>query len=224
MLGEYRKIVEAYKSMSNPLSDLDKEYFSAYESDDKMRMLELVAEAAAIKMPNTKVVDSDGRPLSVYHGTNHFNAFNRFDLSAKNRHRMEHVPVGTAWFTSSLENALGYADNARIYCVYLNLVNPAIADAKGSYFKDEEFGMGKSGVAGGFETGIFVRRAQRAGKDGAIIRNIVDNADSEDVVADDYIAFSPRQIKLADYATFDDNGQIIPLSKRFNFNKADMRY
>jgi len=39
-----------------------------------------------------------------------------------------------------------------------------------------------------------------------------------------YIVFSPEQIKLADPVTYDDDGDVIPLSERFNPNSNDIRY
>jgi len=38
------------------------------------------------------------------------------------------------------------------------------------------------------------------------------------------VAFSSEQFKLADPVTYDDNGNIIPLSERFNTDKEDIRY
>ena len=45
-----------------------------------------------------------------------------------------------------------------------------------------------------------------------------------DGAAKEYIVGHPEQIKLADHVTFDDLGQIIPLSKRDNFSNPDIRY
>lgn len=39
-----------------------------------------------------------------------------------------------------------------------------------------------------------------------------------------YIVFNSNQIKLTDAVTYDDNGNIIPLSERFNPRKEDIRY
>lgn len=39
-----------------------------------------------------------------------------------------------------------------------------------------------------------------------------------------YIAFSPEQIKLADEVTRDDEGDVIPLSERFNEKESDIRF
>lgn len=38
------------------------------------------------------------------------------------------------------------------------------------------------------------------------------------------VVFNPNQIKSANPFTFDDNGQLIPLSRRFDFNNNDIRY
>ena len=37
-------------------------------------------------------------------------------------------------------------------------------------------------------------------------------------------SFKPSQLKLSAPFTFDDNGKLIPLSRRANFNNPDMRY
>lgn len=60
-----------------------------------------------------------------------------------------------------------------------------------------------------------------------IIRNVKDAA--TDKVEDNYpitdvVSLEPKNIKLADPITYDDNGNIIPLSKRDNFNVSDIRY
>jgi hypothetical protein len=39
-----------------------------------------------------------------------------------------------------------------------------------------------------------------------------------------YIAFNPRQAKLTDPVTYDDNGNVIPLSERFNPDNVDIRF
>lgn len=39
-----------------------------------------------------------------------------------------------------------------------------------------------------------------------------------------YVVFEPNQIKSADPVTYDDNGNVIPLSERFNTEDSDIRY
>lgn len=43
-------------------------------------------------------------------------------------------------------------------------------------------------------------------------------------LGDEAVAFYPEQIKSADPITYDDNGNVIPLSERFNSEQSDIRY
>ena len=65
------------------------------------------------------------------------------------------------------------------------------------------------------------------GNDLIHIKSVIDsNGGPGDVhyPIDDVIARKSEQIKLATPITYDDNGNIIPLSKRDNFNNPDIRY
>lgn len=71
--------------------------------------------------------------------------------------------------------------------------------------------------------------AARNGYDSVIFRNLIDsggNADFEsaDTPSDVYIIFDPTSVKSADPVTYDDSGNVIPLSERFNPKKRDIRY
>lgn len=50
------------------------------------------------------------------------------------------------------------------------------------------------------------------------------NKDGSGVQNDVYLAFKSEQIKSADPITYDDNGDIIPLSQRFNEDESDIRF
>lgn len=63
-----------------------------------------------------------------------------------------------------------------------------------------------------------VRRIQMAGYDGIIYENKFEG------VGDSFIAFNPNQIKSADPVTYDDAGNVIPLSQRFNPESPDIRF
>lgn len=60
----------------------------------------------------------------------------------------------------------------------------------------------------------FSGAVQRAGHDGIIQSRYGDEA----------VVFNAEQIKSADPVTYDDNGKVIPLSKRFDNNKNDIRF
>ncbi len=66
---------------------------------------------------------------------------------------------------------------------------------------------------------LAVNMAKDAGYDGMKYTNEV-----EDIGSTTYIAFSPSQIKSADPVTYDDQGNVIPLSERFNPEKEDIRF
>ncbi|MGA0866930.1 MAG: hypothetical protein ACO3QV_06400, partial [Candidatus Nanopelagicaceae bacterium] len=53
-----------------------------------------------------------------------------------------------------------------------------------------------------------------------------DIGNSDSVITDNgvIVVFSPEQIKSADPITYDDSGKVIPLSKRFDLGKQDIRY
>ena len=63
-------------------------------------------------------------------------------------------------------------------------------------------------------------KLQSKGYDGIIARmdTYAHNDDME------YAVFSPSQIKSADPVTYDDNGNVIPLRKRFDSSNNDIRY
>ena len=68
--------------------------------------------------------------------------------------------------------------------------------------------------------------AAHAGMSGVKISNLIDPADdfSEDTPGTIYIFLDPNaQVKSADPVTYDKNGNIIPLDKRFNTSNKDLR-
>lgn len=62
------------------------------------------------------------------------------------------------------------------------------------------------------------------GYDGVIIKNTRYDASVFGDINTQYVVFNPEQIKLADPVTYDDNGNVIPLSKRFDMQNPDIRY
>lgn len=71
--------------------------------------------------------------------------------------------------------------------------------------------------------------ANRNGYDSVVFYDILDNGGRNininyDKSADIYVIFNPNNAKSADTVTYDDNGQVIPLSERFDSEKKDIRY
>ena len=98
-------------------------------------------------------------------------------------------------------------------------------------FANKNGGSEKNVVAqgDGADTNEYARRAKNKGYDGLIVRNVSDLYDGLEVendndISDDFAVFSPSQIKSADPVTYDDSGNVIPLSERFNPGNEDIRF
>ena len=212
--------------------EMDADYLSAVERGDMATAQQMVMEAAKLAMPNTKVVDENGNPKVVYHQTNHSVYINR--ETGQNwdeldwRERMEwderddwdeyweeqdfntfsRVNARTTqeldgfFFAPEYDEYHEYGE--RTIEAFLNIENPAS-------FGDYNIDSSKTNA--GRDERI---RLQNEGYDGVI--------NEEDGAIWEYIAFNPNQIKSADPVTYDDNGNVIPLSERFNPKKEDIRY
>ena len=71
-----------------------------------------------------------------------------------------------------------------------------------------------------------VEFAQKNGYDAVIAKNVRETGfgDETSPVTIDVVVFDSNQIKSADPVTYDDDGNVIPLSERFNEEKEDIRY
>lgn len=119
-----------------------------------------------------------------------------------------------------------YEDKRGNYGLYAKTDNLLIVDGDGREWNDlrSEYGSTTRRVA---------EKARKAGFDGVIIRNIYDTGmdwddsvdEDADLMSDVYIFFNPQeQVKSADPVTYDDAGNVIPLSERFDTTKSDIRY
>ncbi len=80
---------------------------------------------------------------------------------------------------------------------------------------------------GRYTTREISRFAKENGYDSVLIKNINDNggrSDEQVNTGDVYIYFNSNSVKSADTVVYDDEGKIIPLSKRFDESKNDIRY
>ena len=142
----------------------------------------------------SKVVDADGKPLVVYHGTDaDFTVFKSKD--------------GNYWFSASEDYAEAMAEERggnRVMPTYLNMRKPYYAKLKPSQFSDPNF-----------EAAI-IREAKSKGCDGVILENDTSNDLEKDTF---YVVFAPTQIKSAtdNIGTFDGSNPDI----RYSISEAD---
>ena len=139
----------------------------------------------------------------------------------------EYLVGKTGGFASKelLRDQVEQARDIGAYSLYGNLGNnPLIIDAKGAFWASVPAPMLGEGT---MLTDDIVSKAKKAGYTALVIKNVMDpamNNYSPNRAADDYIFFNSESVKSADPVTYDDNGNVIPLSERFNPENKDIRY
>ncbi len=193
---------------ANFMRETSREYMEAVEKGDMEKAGRMVREAAKRAMPDTKVVDENGEPLVMYHGTNltRVNGSMPFWVFNEDSH------FGTREQASeAFERSLWRMELSKIYSVYLNIRNPKrVDDVPEDWLKTH---------AEYWEP--IIRQAKEEGYDGLVYKNTWEASGQGN---DSYVAFSPNQIKSADPVTYDDAGNVIPLEKRFDDGKDDIRF
>lgn len=143
---------------------------------------------------DSKVVDENGRPLVVYHGTNA--DFSAFDPSAQGSSGQGSGEPGF-FFEASPDNAGRYTrqgGGGNVMPVYLSLKNPLIVERTNAKY-DYDGSYNRVAFAN------FIDDALEAGHDGVIFRDVLDRGKR----STQYVAFRPEQIKSAtgNRGTFD---------------------
>jgi len=169
----------------------------------------------------SKVVDDNGEPLVVYHGTPTA-GFSAFSGEAERRSRN---PPGVFAFTDDPANASTYAyepvsrsfrPGGAVYPVFLRVTNPMMLDAQGRSWRNINGGNDNRGLlwdekqqrwAGPDPRGKVPNRdivyyswkALESGYDGVIVRNVEDSANPDvyEKPQTTFLVFSPTQIKSA---------------------------
>ena len=151
----------------------------------------------------SKVMDENGEPLVVYHGTTNDETKSVWNEKTKSydtshepftvfKREVDGLPNSGLFFNSSEDNAYEYGYNN--YAVYLSAKNPLVIDCKGSLYNSIKHD-GKT-----MDTYDWANWAEENGYDGVIFKNIRDGVDygSMQDTTDDYVAFNSNQIKSAE--------------------------
>lgn len=188
-------IPDSQQNDNKKFSLSDAKYMAAVEKGDMETAQMMVNEAAEAAMKHSAIRDNKGKLLKVYHGTNEkFNSFND----------PNHTPYGEQgnfYFSPWRSKSEEYGDNIRAF--YLNIERPRLYDENFDELNpntDETDGF------------IFIPED---------IEQDIDQGKQGDT---EIVAYYPDQIKSADPVTYDDDGNVIPLSERFNSQNDDIRY
>ena len=113
----------------------DAAYMDAVKKGDMETAAKMVREVAGRAFPNTKVVDEDGLPQIVFHGSSSPIEITKFDTA--NEYHGGKTDFTGAWFTPTESIAQSFADNinslgehGRVYPVFLNIEKPFMFDAQ----------------------------------------------------------------------------------------------
>lgn len=208
--------------LSYDTEKLDAEYMDAVNRGDTEKCAKMVREAAARAMPNTKVVDNDGKPKVVYHGTRNapFTSFDKDRIGDTDKDVLgKHTEFGDGfYFTPSESYANMFAGrfewlkdtmcNGTVLSCFVNIKDPLQYEAsrmqiKNNYSEKEIYS----------HDGVLAYRDPKPGTDYFDKANLIE-----------IVVFSSDNIKSADPVTYDDDGNPIPLSKRFQMDNPDIRY
>lgn len=225
----YGKDADIRFSLSSPASEADSKYDSAVKSGDIETAQRLVDEAAK----------NAGYTIKAYHGSRQ--VFNEFSKDKKGSNT--HTKVSNDWFfAADKETANSYypygvmkelarqspniwkdsdaekmKQKGKLYNLYIKMENPLVVDVA-----DYDYAAHRETADAWHE---YTVQAEENGNDGIILLNAMDNqlktSARESTV---YMFKDPNQAKSADPITYDDNGNVIPLSERFNSRKRDIRF
>lgn len=199
------------------IAAMDSEYEQAIRDKDYDKALSLLDAAAEIAMPESKVRDNDGKLIRVTHYTNA--EFTEFEPEKIGSATDFGIYGGGFYFS----NKPHYLYGNKRYEGYLNLTNPFIINGSEEAYEFKER-MAEFSNSDAFNLNADVAKTytehlKAEGYDGVIYNDDYNN--------NEYVAFYPNQFKLADFVeveTYDNNGNIIPLSQRFNFGTNDIRF
>lgn len=199
----------------------DAAYMEAVEKGDMKTAAKMVREVAGRAFPNTKIVDEDGKPKVVYHNS---------DIKITTPAIPWEGPIewdGLPGMFFANREQKQYGVNK--HTCYINIENPMDMNAGGNLglharstdqiekfakqyedairASEKDFKFGEDGVLEITDKGMSLLK-----NDGYYGKHPSD--DEGEVV--EYAVLSPRQVKSADPVTYDDEGKVIPLSRRFD--------
>lgn len=209
----------------------EKQYLELAKDPEKnnVKLREMVDEAAK----------SAGYGIRAYHGTGE--TFTKFAKEKTGANYEGYLEYGAGfYFTPSREEARKWAANGEkingnnVMSVYLaaeRMMNPdeSISDdsaesilKKHGYFQNDiEFTLGRGYrfiealIHFGYSNAEIQKQLKAMGYDG------VDASYGKENKTGQYVIFDPEQVKSADLVTYDDEGNIIPLSERFRTDRTD---
>jgi hypothetical protein len=189
-------------------------YMNAVKSDDKETAQRMVDEAA-------KAAGYTVGPR--YHGSRSKKSFTKFDPKKRSDNSL-----GKGYYFTDVETHAEAYSKGIVVASYLRLKNPFVMDWRTDSGRRESEEAGKKAgisIMGGYwfngNQQENTNKLKSAGYDGVIAKQ----PESDSFLAhEETVVFDPDQIKSADPVTYDNQKKPIPLSRRFDSSKKDIRY
>lgn len=219
---DFQKGAFIEQHLRESITDIDTEYMKAVEEQDTKRCQTLVlkaAKAAGYNSPTLYRGDRPGKtsftgredPSAYIQG----NVFLFDDPQLAKFYTSQRTNYMRDWRTMDQKDGL-YALVARLGDKVLTL--DAADEDWSSIPAPKELG-GSKRYPNGIQIDDLAVVAKKRGYTAVVVHNVGDQAGW----GTQYIVFNPSQIKSADPITYDDEGNVIPLSQRFNPDKEDIR-
>jgi hypothetical protein len=141
-----------------------------------------------VDLSKTKIVDKNGAPLVMYHGTG--KEFDTFDVSERTQTGGT-IRLAGAWFTSDKEMARQYArkrgDNPRIINAYLGIENPFVITLREtSDYREKVDVINES----------YITDLQQKGYDGIVINYDLSGPYGMQKEMAEVVVFKPEQVQV----------------------------
>ena len=226
-ISSEQSIAHSDGSVKYSLRENDIKYMDAVEQGDTAEAERMVSAMAEKTMEDSQVrIGEDGnidpylgKLMPVYHATdNQFTIFDkgRFgdvtDFYASDEYIAATSHLGFWFNTQDLKGKAG-SNSVKAYLNLENIYNAGSLENLATEIEniwDDNLTVSENAQA-------YLDALQDDGYDGISIED-------EEYGGISYVAFEPSQIKSADAVTYDDNGNVIPLSERFNSENDDIRY
>ena len=200
-----QNVAQDADDVKEKFSDRDSSYIDAVSRGDMEAAQQMVDEAAK----------AAGYTVKAHHGTS--NDFWTFKKGNKRTRGTLNFGNGF-YFSPSRSFAENYTSTGRVIDAFLKLDNPYTVYGTRFDTSDLERISAQTGMD---VTSDNVNEVlQTNGYDGIIARDY--NGTTNPV--NQYVIFDAEQAKSADPVTYDDQGDVIPLSQRFEQGKSDIRY
>lgn len=205
------------------------EWFLGYDGASYVRK---VVDDASAETGNgdgvyDKLVDMVGEAYDQY-GENfqeEYGEFYEWQEDSEAWEEIENAIIGIEGDKTALDEIENGDMEGGIYQLYANTDNMYELDGKGALWNNLR-PEGLPDIGRPYKTRDVAKWTRDNGYDGVIFHNIYDNGQyGRTPLGDVYAFFKPHsQVKSADTVTYDEDGNIIPLSERFNKESEDIRY